>query len=72
VIRSVQSRIRKQTVELKSLTMKKGGLQELGKCFKVGEYYWQSRFGDLLFVKYDIKAAYCKIPELETTACSRD
>jgi hypothetical protein len=46
VIRSVQSRIRKQTVELKSLTMKKGGLQEFGKCFDVGNYDWQSRFGD--------------------------
>jgi hypothetical protein len=38
--------------------MKKGGLQELGKYFEVGKCDWQSRFGDLLFVKHDIEAAY--------------
>jgi hypothetical protein len=50
--------------------MKKGGLKELGKCFEVGKYGWQSRFADLLFVKPDVKAAYRKKPVLATTARS--
>ena len=50
MIRSVQSGIREETVGLKSLTMKKGGLKELGKCFKVGKYDWQSRLGALVLV----------------------
>jgi hypothetical protein len=51
--------------------VKRGGLKELEKYFKVCKYDWQSRFGDLLFVKPDIQAAYRKIPVLGTTACSK-
>ena len=51
--------------------MKKGALKELGKCFTVGKYDWQSTFADLLFVKPDIKAGYRKIALLATTARSK-
>jgi len=51
--------------------MIKGGSKELVKCLEVGKCDLQSRFGDLLFVKPDIKAAYRKIPVLATTACPK-
>lgn len=43
----------------------------MGKSFKFRKYDWQSRLGDLLFVKPDTKAAYLKIPVLATTFCSK-